>query len=106
MREGLKEKERSAILDERQAWRNTFNTPDGRVVFRRIALDCYFLNDDIGPEDWDAIGKNNYFKTIIERLGCANDPNLTAVAVADAILDAVLKLPLTVEEEEVKEEEE
>ncbi len=102
----LSEKDRSAILAERQAWRNVFNSPSGQIVFRRLAKECYFYNDDIAPDDYEAIGKNNYFKTIIERLGCANDADLTTDTVADAMLDALLKLPLSVKETEEEEEEE
>ena len=99
----LNKEERKQVIDERQAWRNVFNSPSGKIVFRRMARECFFFNDDISPDDWDAIGKNNYFKTIIERLGCADDPNLTADVVADAMLDALVKLPLTnktIEEED------
>jgi len=101
----LSKQERKLILDERRAWRDVFSTPSGRVVFKRMAKECYFFNDEITPQDIDAIGKNNYFKTIIERLGCANDPDMTADAVADAIIDAVLKLPLTTKNIETEENE-
>lgn len=100
----LKKEERKEVLNERMAWRNVFNSASGRVVFRRMAKELYFFNDDIAPDNIDAIGKNNYFKTIIERLGCANDPDMTADAVADAIIDATLKLPLTVKEIETEDE--
>ena len=99
----LNKEERKQVIDERQAWRNVFNSPSGRVVFRRFAYECYFYNDEILPENIDAIGKNNYFKTIIERLGCADDPELTSNAIADAILDACLKLPMVSKKEEIEE---
>ena len=105
MSKGLTKEDRKLILDERMAWRNVFNSPSGRIVFRRIAKECYFFNDEIAPDNWDAIGKNNFFKTIIERLGVADDPDMTADAVADAIIDAVLKLPLTVGDIETEEDE-
>jgi len=90
----LTEEERQAILDERRAWRAMFNSPAGRIAFRRMAKECYFFNDNLSPNDYDGIAKNNYFKTILERLGDATRPDATADAIADAILDALLKLPL------------
>ncbi|MDP2218549.1 MAG: hypothetical protein Q8J68_14825 [Methanolobus sp.] len=99
----LSKEERDKIIDERQAWRNVFSSPGGKIVFGRIAKECYFYNDDLSPEDPIAVSKNNYFKTIIERLGCSDDPELTSDAVADAILDACLKLPM-ISKEETEEE--
>ncbi len=95
----LNKEERKAIIDERLAWRNTFNTPQGRIVFRRMMIECYFLNDNLTPDDIDGIGKSNYFRTIIERLGCGNDPGKTAYAVSDAILNALTNLPVAIKED-------
>ena len=90
-------KKRKLILDERIAWRNIFSSPSGKMVFRQMAAECHFFDSSISADDVDAISRNNYFKIIIERLGVFNYSNMTAEMVTDAILDALLKLPLTVE---------
>lgn len=92
----LTKEERQEILAERLAWRTIFDSPNGKKVFRRIADECYFYNDDLNVNDPEGIALNNYFKKILERLGVADDPDKTKEVIADAILDAVLKLPLTI----------
>lgn len=98
----LTSEERKLILQERMAWRDMFSSASGKVAFRRMARELYFYNDDLTVENPEGMARNNYFKCILERLGVSDNPEMTTNAVSDAILDALLKLPLTVKEDETE----
>lgn len=82
----MDEEERKEILIQRNHYRVTFGTPSGRLVLLDILNNCCFFNDDLTPEMTDSLGKRNEAARILEVLGCADDPEITKMAVIEAIL--------------------
>lgn len=86
----LNDDEKKEIMFLRQHYRACFSSPSGRVVLKHMLFEMRFFNDEITSDDEDSRVLRNYASTIIERLGCADDTGVTM----DAILDAVLNLPM------------
>lgn len=55
-----------------------------------------FFNDDIDENDHDGRVLRNYANTILERLGCADNPYLTL----EYIVSAILRLPIEANKDE------
>lgn len=85
------DEDRAKILNLRKHYRNVFTGSSGNIVFHDLLTRCYFFNDDATPEAWEMIARRNFIMELLEILGCADDPELTA----KAILDSIIKLPMT-----------
>lgn len=91
--------ERKQVLELRQAYRNVFSGSGGKIVFHDMLKRSFFFNDDLTPDMTDALGRRNFMAETLEILGCADIPEATSFAIAEAILNLpMLSKPLDSEE--------
>lgn len=79
------------IEEIRQHYRNTFDTPSGRIVFHDILSRGGFFSANLANED---IGRHSLVMEIIEIISAfSNNPHAVSMAIADALI----KQPLATE---------
>ncbi len=91
----LDEEDRNQIIQLRQHYRNCFSSPSGRVVLKHMLYEMRLFNDDITADDHESRVLRNYASTLIERLGCSDDTDITL----EAIITAILNLPIVLTNE-------
>lgn len=79
------------ILELRQHYRNTFDSPSGRVVFHDLLLRSSFF-DRIEPDDKESIGIRNMMLDVIKILGAyGENPKRVSEAIATALFQQPIK---------------
>jgi len=88
----LNPEEQADILLLRQHYRNCFSSSSGKIVLKHMLYECRLFNNDIAVDDHEGRVLRNYANTIIERLGCSDNADITLEAIITAILELPIKL--------------
>jgi len=86
----LLEEARTEVLQLRQHYRNVFSASSGDIVFFDLLKRCGYFNDNLSPDDWEMIARRNFINELLELLGCADNPDKTAKAIKDSIINLAM----------------
>lgn len=76
-----------------QHYRNTFFTPSGHEVLKDLMKQGYFFNSgnaEVTADMPEALGKRNLVNYILNRLGCADEPEI----ILDSIINGMANVPI------------
>jgi hypothetical protein len=86
----LNKEEEQQITELRLHYRTCFSSSSGKVVLKHMLQEMMTFNDDIHEDDQEGRVLRNYANRLLERLGCADNPDSTI----DALIGAILNLPI------------